>query len=328
MMKLKGTGKKKEGFLMARKTLKKIEGEIKKLYPNISIWMEAMNVSSTTKMVKHGFIRAYVFKNFNIKNFCKGFEIYLKKRFQQILTKPNELYKDFIINHYNNKAKRLKGKSIKKENLPEVLCHYLSRFAFYDKIISGGDEGLGPGERLKLKKHPLFIKMAKGELIPEDCVYWDGELGGAGEIVWFTCHDALPDEVRECLDSPDAASRIRDLLGMAHLYGDGFIEVQIPREVVEKGAKVPTICEAAGYPYFRPAKRKDGFGRTIDLATKDTGLPEGVHIKIKWSKNLGTRYLGELPEVENKFDESCWQQVTKKSEGELIELQEGIKDEA
>ncbi|MCP5105336.1 MAG: hypothetical protein GY950_18250, partial [bacterium] len=54
---------------MGTKILKKISSNIKESHPFISQWLEAMDVSAVTKMVRHGFIRDFVFKNFDVEKF-------------------------------------------------------------------------------------------------------------------------------------------------------------------------------------------------------------------------------------------------------------------
>ena len=313
---------------MGNNTLENIEEEIGCQYPNINIWMKAMKHTPKNKMVCHSFIREYVFKNFDIKGFCEGFAKFLEKEGDRIENEPLELYQEFIIKTFLETNNLLIGKPLKKAKLPVKVCYCLCAYKFYKSIMSEGDEALGPRERSMLKKKRAFRLMIENKLTIDDISTWKGELKGAGDIIWFTKYDSIPPKYKKCSDNPKAGQRIRNLLGLAHLFDDGLIEVQIPKDLVEKGSKVPTICEAAGYPYFRPAKRKDGFGRTIDLDNKSTGLPEGVHPKINWESNFGVRYVGDLDKGKKEFSDSEWREVTSKSEADLIAFIEGLKDEA
>ncbi len=311
------------------KILKHIEDKISHHYPIIGIWMEAMKITPMNEMVCHSFIREYVFRNFEIVAFCEEFYRFLEKRSNRINHQPFELYQEFIIKNFIEKKIFLRGKIIEKSKLPEIVCFYSSAYNFYKYVIKGGGDGARVSrERLNLKRERVFRLMIENKLTPDDICHWEGELKGAGGIIWFTKYDSIPLEFRECSDDPLAAKKIRDLLGLAHLFNDGLIEVQIPKKVIENGSRVPTICEVAGYPYFRPAKRKDGFGRDIDLDKKTTGLPAGVHGKIKCEKNFKIRYVGDLPNERKVFSDSEWREFTSKSEADLVAFIKGLKDEA
>lgn len=294
-------------------------------YPNIRKWLKAMKLNPKNKMVRHSFIREYVFRNFDILKFCEDFDLYLKDNAEQIKHQPSKLYKVFIIETYVKTKRLLNGPSIEK--LPDKVCHYLPAYKFYHSIMNNGDESRGFLDRANLKKERPFRLMIANKLTPDDISYWEGEFKGDTDIIWFTKCSSIPDGFRESSDNPEAARVIRNLLGLAHLYQDGLIEVQIPKSKVENGSKVPTICESVGYPYFRPAKRIDGFGRAIDLDKKSTGLPEGVHAKISWDKDFNIRYVGDLP-MEKKFSDLEWLQVTDTSETDLIAFMKGEKNEA
>lgn len=296
-------------------------------YPNIRKWLKAMKLIPKNKMVRHSFIREYVFRNFDILEFCEDFDLYLKDNADQIKHQPSKLYKAFILKTYVDTNRLLRGQSIEKEKLPEKVCHYLPAYKFYHSTMSDGDEGRGFQDRAKLKEERVFRLMIENKLTPDDISHWEGELKGETDIIWFTKCGSILDEFSECSNNPEAARVIRDLLGLAHLYQDGLIEVQIPKSKVKNGSKVPTICESVGYPYFRPAKRIDGFGRAIDLDKKSTGLPEGVHAKISWDKDFNIRYVGDLP-MEKKFNDLEWFQVTDTSETDLIAFIKGEKNEA
>jgi hypothetical protein len=310
-------------------TLKNIEDKIGHQYPNIRIWMEAMKLTPMKKMVCHSFIREYVFKNFDIIAFCEEFDRFLGKENNRIKHQPFELYQKFIMKTYIEKKKLLIGKPIEKSKLPDSVCLYISAYMFYKYIMKGEGYGVrGSRERFNLKEERIFRLMIEDKLNLDDISYWNGDLGGASNIIWFTKPGAIPQKFRDCSDNPEAAQRIRDLFGMAHLFNDGLIEVQIPKKVIENGSRVPTICDAAGYPYFIPTKRKDCFGRGIDLDKKNAGLPEAVHPKIRWEKNFKIRYVGDLPEKKIEFSDPEWQQIISKSEADLVAYIEGSKDEA
>ncbi|UCH96511.1 MAG: hypothetical protein JSV88_06585, partial [Candidatus Aminicenantes bacterium] len=313
--------------------LKNIEDEIGNEYPNIRIWVEVMQLTPKNKMVCHSFIREYVFKNFDINAFCEGFDKFLEKEDERIENEPLELYQEFFIIFFETKKDEEKNELLfgiprGKEKFQGKVCHYLKAYDFY-KYIMKGDKGRGPQERFKLKeKGGAFRLMIDGELTPVDIAKWKRYLTSKRGFIWFTKHDSIPQEFRECWDNPKAANRIRDLLGLTRFFNDGIIEVQIPKNELEKESRVPTICEAGGNPYFRPAKRKDGFGRTIDLDKKCTGLLEGVHPKIRLKENFKIRYVGELAKERKEFSDSEWREVMSNSEADLVAFIEGLKDEA
>ncbi len=313
---------------MGKSILKNIVDEIASEYSNIRIWMEAMRFTSMNNMVLHSFVREFVFKNFDIFEFCKRFDRFIKKKGDWIKHQPLNFFQEFIVKSLAEERELLNGEPIKKAQLPEKVCLYLSAYKFYRSIISEGDEAFGWREISDLKKKRVFRLMIEDKLTPDDMSHWKGELTGVNNIIWFTKYDSIPQKFRNCSDNPEAAQRIRDLLGMSHLFDDGLIEVQIPKEIVEKGSRVPTICEALGYPYFRPAKRKDGFGREIDLNKKSTGLPVAVHTKIRWEENFKVRYIGMLPKEKEEFSDQEWRQVTSKSQADLIAFIKGLEDEA
>jgi hypothetical protein len=315
-------------MVMGEDILRKIKDEIGNQYPNISNWMEAMQFTKINKMIRHSFIRAYVFKNFNISEFCEGFNGFLKKNHHRIDSQPFRVYEEFIKTAYSLNKKFLCGNLIKKRNLPGKICHYLNAYKFYKTVMGEGDGARGSREKAHLKKRRIFRLMKANKLTPDDMSHWQGELKGAIDIFWFTKYDSIPDKFRKCSDNPVAAQAIRDLLGSPHLYNDVLIEVQIPKNLAEKAPKVPTICDAGGYPYFRPAIRIDGFGRTINLDKRTTGLPEGVHEKINWDKSFATRYVGDLPKKKKEFSDTEWNQLIDKSEEELIAFLEGLQNEA
>jgi hypothetical protein len=309
--------------------LKEIEDVICHQYPNIRIWMKAMKLTPMNKMVCHSFVREYVFKNFDIVAFCEEFDRFLKKESNRIKHQPFELYQEFIIKTYIETKNLLIGKPIEKSKLPESVFLYSSAYNFYKYIMKSEGEGArGSRERFNLKKERAFRLMIEDKLTPDDMSHWKGELKGASDIIWFIKHDKIPEEFRKCSNNPEAAQRIRDLFGMAHLSNDGLIEVQIPKNLIENSLRVPTICEAVGYPYFRPAKRIDGFGRGIDLDKKNTGPPEAVHPKISWGENFKIRYVGDLPKERKEFSDSEWREIISKSEADLIAFIKGSKDEA
>lgn len=315
--------------MKGEKILKNIEDGISRQYPNISRWMEAMKSLPMNNMVLHSFVREFVFNNFNIAEFCKKFEGFLKENDLRIDDHPLTIYQKFINENFVEKKNLLNGKPIKKARLTGKVSHFLGAYKFYHSILGGGDEARGPRERLNLKKKRIFRLMIENKLSPAEMSHWKGELKGESDITWFTKYDSIPQEYRECSDDPEAAKKIRDLLGLAHIFSDGLIEVQIPKELVENGSRVPTICETAGYPYFRPAKRVDGFGRAIDLDKKNTGLPEAVHDKITWDGNFNPpRYVGDLSGEKIEFSDPEWQQVTTVSETDLIAFIKGVNNEA
>ncbi len=316
-------------LLIGNNVLKKIEKKIGRKYPGISSWMKAMKLTPKNKMVCHSFIREYVFENFDIPEFCKEFDGFLEANDGRIKDKPLEVFQEFIIKDFKDRMGLQKGKPIEKTRLPEKVCYYLRAYKFYKSIImNGGDEALGAIERSKLKEEEAIKRMIENKLTPDEISKWKGELSGNGDIIWITKYDSIPQEFRECSDDPEAAKKIRDLLGLAHLFNCGLIEVQIPKEIIENDSRVPTICEAVGYPYFRPAKRPDDFGRTIDLDKKNTGLPEAVNDKIDWIGNLKPRYVGDLPVKKIEFSDFEWQQVTSVSETDLIAFIKGVNNEA
>ncbi|MCX6580113.1 MAG: hypothetical protein NT166_08005 [Candidatus Aminicenantes bacterium] len=313
---------------MEKNILKKIDDEISRQYPTTGRWIEAMKCTPMNNMVRHSFIREYVFKNFDISEFCIKFEEFLVANNSLINDQPLKLYQEFIIRKIVEDKKLLNGKPIEKDKLPEKVCIYLSAYKFYKSIISEGEEARDPGERRNLKKKRIFRLMIENKLTPDDMSNWKGVLGGASGVIWFTKYDSIPPEFSGCSDDPVAAKKIRDLLGLAHMFNDGLIEVQIPKKVIENGSRIPTICEAVGYPYFKPAKRIDGFGQEIDLDKKCPGLPIAVHPKIIWGENFKIRYVGDLPEEITEFSDLEWREVLSKSEIDLIAFIKGLKDEA
>lgn len=308
--------------MMENDTLKNIEKEIGQQYPNIGIWIEAMKSPPINNMVCHSFIREYVFKNFDILEFCKDFDEFLGKSHLRIDQEPFGLYEEFFKKIYAPNGKFLCGNPIEENKLPEKVCHYLSAYKFYTMIM-GGPRGNRVRANLKVKRR--FRLMGEKNLTPEDMPGWEGELKGAIDIFWFTKYESIPEKFRECSDDPEAARVIQNLLGLAHYYNEGLIEIQIPKHLVDRGSKVPTICDSGGYPYFRPAKRKDGFGRAVDLDKKSLGLPEGVHEKITWNKDFSTRYVGDLPEEKIEFSDSEWKQLLDKSKRRVNRFNREVK---
>ncbi len=305
---------------MGKSTLKKAEDAIGSQYPNIRIWMEAMKLTAENSMVRHSFVREYVFKNFDILEFCNDFDEFLEKNRHRIDQEPFGLYEEFFKKFYAPNGKFLCGNPIEENNLPEKVCHYLSTYKFYTTIM-GGPRGNRVKANLKVKRR--FRLMREKNLTPKIMSGWVGKLKGAVDIFWFTKYDSIPDKFRECSDNPEAARVIRDLLGLAHYSDVGLIEIQIPKHLVDKGSKVPTICDVCGYSFFRPAKRKDGFGRAVDLDKKSLGLPEGVHEKISWDRDFPTRYVGDLPEEKKEFSDSEWKQLLDRSKKRVNRFNRG-----
>lgn len=97
------------------------------------------------------------------------------------------------------------------------------------------------------------------------------------------------------------AERIRELVGLASLFeaegnqGRLLIEVRIPADILTN-LRLPTVFDANGRSYFRPAFRNDRWGETIDLRSLREGVPEAIHEKIIWKEEISNpEPVGELP---------------------------------
>jgi hypothetical protein len=121
-----------------------------------------------------------------------------------------------------------------------------------------------------------------------------GEIRGRRPLAWVTRKDHL-DALRQHHGDPDeAATVVRNQLGLSHYNQDQLLlEIEYPDEVngsLECAA--PTFLEGGAGVVFRARTCADAWGRAVDLDTMGDGLPEAVHRPIAFTASFRIQRIG------------------------------------
>ena len=142
----------------------------------------------------------------------------------------------------------------------------------------------------------------------------------SGPFRFFWLADFADDLPRD-LDSKggEAPEWLRAQVGTAHYANDYLAAFEIARSQLSVGAsRKPTLFDARGYAYFRPAFRDDGWGIAVDLATKEDGRPEAVHAEVFLHEGVHPIPVGLLPKEAVQYDEADWAELLAVSEQQLL----------
>lgn len=152
------------------------------------------------------------------------------------------------------------------------------------------------GELVKPKsrfKRPPAQKFAASQLQAEATVRC------GRPMAWVTKAAAL-EELEKSLEEQERveeiATRIRDYVGLDHI-GDGVELVEVIYSLTGCRVSAPTVVEGACRDVYRSYfKKKDPWGRTVDLASEDLadGAPEAVHPPIAVTADFDYRHLGTV----------------------------------
>jgi hypothetical protein len=97
---------------------------------------------------------------------------------------------------------------------------------------------------------------------------------------------------------------IRDKLGLRHYNDDQkLVEIVYSEDCFAASALAPpTFVEGSPNLIYRSTKRKDGWGRAVDLSTCEDGLPEAVHRPIPFTSDFRIRLIGRIAERNESID--------------------------
>ncbi|MEM1178081.1 MAG: hypothetical protein AAGM22_07050 [Acidobacteriota bacterium] len=127
-----------------------------------------------------------------------------------------------------------------------------------------------------------------------------GDMNTGRGYVWVT-----PREHLEALGEP-AADRARSSLGLDHLRsGMRLLALHYPEGQpwgVQHGP--PTAIEGGANAVFRSTAADDGWGRAVDLATLEDGLPELTHEPIPFTDAFELEVLGPVRHAERPSPET------------------------
>lgn len=113
-------------------------------------------------------------------------------------------------------------------------------------------------------------------------------LKGAVPINWVTKLSSLNHYINE------GAERLRNILGLTHYNEDQILcLVEYPRNH-PIALKNPTALDAGFNYIYWSGGSKGGWGKTVDLDTKDGGLPEAVHAPISLTADFRIKLIGRL----------------------------------
>lgn len=137
----------------------------------------------------------------------------------------------------------------------------------------------------------------------------NGSMRGGRPFAWVTKSEDL--EIFKGIgDHDEMATQIRDALGLAKFNQDDtyLIEVQYPVKLMEKTViTAPTFMDGCPFSAYRSNRNAGDFGRTVNLTTLRTHLPEAVHRELKFSSDFRIELLGWLKRY--TFD---WDKLKKK----------------
>jgi hypothetical protein len=115
-------------------------------------------------------------------------------------------------------------------------------------------------------------------------------------LTWVTRTEAIASLRERTTDGDELATQVRDQLGLAFYWADHLLlEVQYPEGAFEAAPlTAPTFIDGGTGVLFRARSAPDGWGRAVDLATHDDGLPEAVHTPVPLSTGFAVRRLGRV----------------------------------
>jgi hypothetical protein len=130
-----------------------------------------------------------------------------------------------------------------------------------------------------------------------------GQIRGRRPLAWVTTTDHLEQLRRDYDDPHELATVVRDRLGLTHYDRDQLLlQVDYPECVytnLEYAA--PTFLEGGAGVIFRARFADDRWGRAVDLATLDDGLPEAVHAPVPFTEEFRIRRIGR-PKTDPGFE--------------------------
>lgn len=144
-----------------------------------------------------------------------------------------------------------------------------------------------------------------------------GVLRGGKPLVWVTKTEEIH-SIREEQEEDLVAYTVRNRLGLKHLEERiELVELKYPLEtealelVIDPGSDgadytfmlhAPTLFDAGPSLIYRSKDGEDGWGRTVDLASMNDGLPEAVHEPVALSDAFELVYVGRLNSLDWNYD--------------------------
>lgn len=151
----------------------------------------------------------------------------------------------------------------------------------------------------------MLEQLMENPTIPTTASTWTLALG---DPVWatFAAPSGLRDVNEIARKEPPAGgdapwwtdldpSRVRDLLGLGHIYPRSHLVVLRYARPEDEALRYPTVADAGSSPWFRPARHDDPCGVTLDLQTRGRGMPEAVHANVQAAGRL--RRIAPLGQV-------------------------------
>jgi hypothetical protein len=122
-----------------------------------------------------------------------------------------------------------------------------------------------------------------------------GTMKGRLPVAWVTKTSEL-NKLRKSTEPTMFADRVRDALGLIQ-YKEDEVLVEIVYPTGQPPAlHAPTFLEGDGVLVYRSLRGPDSWGRTVDLATMQEGLPEAVHGEVDFTPAFKIRAVGRLCE--------------------------------
>lgn len=121
-----------------------------------------------------------------------------------------------------------------------------------------------------------------------------GEMRSRAPFAWVTWTGRV-DRLRKTIaEQKRFAAELRDHLGLtSYTKGQRLVEVRYPAKTVKTMYLAPpTFVEGSPGTAYVSATKKDGWGRTRHLKTRQEAFPEAVHRPVEFTGEFHIRYAG------------------------------------
>lgn len=146
-----------------------------------------------------------------------------------------------------------------------------------------------------------------------------GEMRTKRPFAWVTQTASL-NAIRATSDSGNWATVIGNRLGLEGSWEPvELVEVRYPEAVMrEQTVAAPTFLEGEPLRPYRSLSTEDKWGRTVDLATGASGLPEAVHPPVSFGQGFSLKYIGLVTSLESYDKQSFLEQFPLPWSNELV----------
>jgi len=281
-------------------------------FERVAEWGKRLLELPEYRMVWHSLCRDYYFQNVSneeLAHYLNKFNEYLKPGVDK---NPERAHGQFV-QFCTLEQPFLQGNPITMANPDDEIHHYVTKQTFRRHILRKGDGRRAPLAVVVIDTEPLIELLNTGRLTSSLLSSQKRTIGGRHGFFWSTTGSAVKDKLQNCSEE-EVPSCLRNALALSDFSNDVMVQIPITASALLK-LRIPTILDANGSPYFRPAKRPDGWGETFDLATLGEGLPEAIHPEIEWdSEAPNPSVIGALPEHRKVLPDEDWNELLNKSQ--------------